>query len=376
MSGDPDPTHDVLKPGDTITATVRAVDRIGEATRLVLECTLPRVPCDAAVAAPAGTVRPAIEGSPADALGLRLRDMTRGLAPLRTAVVHPVDALSLQGAIAAAQAGLIVPVLVGPEARIRAVAVASGIDLEPYELIPTPHSDAAAEAAVALARNGRVEALMKGALHTDELLHAVVEPQSGLRTKRRISHVFAIDVPGHDRTLYLTDAAIHVHPSLDEKRDIVQNAIDLVCALGVAEPRVALLSAVETVSASIPSSVDAAALCKMAERGQITGGVLDGPLGFDNAVSEAAARAKGIASPVAGRADILVVPELESGNMLAKQLEYLAGATIAGIALGARVPIVLTSRADGAASRLRSCAIALLWVRRHVATSASPGLLP
>ena len=293
-----------------------------------------------------------------------LMRMARGLLPLRVAVVHPVDAISLRAADEAARAGLIEPVLVGPEARIRAAAAQAGFDPALYPIVSTAHSDAAAAKAVAMVRAGEAEAIMKGALHTDELLHAVVDPGTGLRTKRRISHVFAIDLPGRPRTLFLTDAAIHVHPTLEHKRDIVQNAIDLVRALGIAEPKVALLSAVETVSSKIPSSIDAAALCKMADRGQITGGVLDGPLGFDNAVSIDAARAKGIASPVAGFADILVVPDLESGNMLAKQLEYLADADIAGIVLGARVPIILTSRADDAASRVRSCAIALLWARR------------
>jgi phosphate acetyltransferase/phosphate butyryltransferase len=230
-------------------------------------------------------------------------------------------------------------------------------------VIQTEHSHAAAIAAVAMAREGKVEALMKGALHTDELMHAVVDNEAGLRTARRISHVFAIDAPFYPRPLLITDAAINVYPTLDEKRDIVQNAIDLAHALGIVCPKVAILSAVETVTDKIKSTLDAAALCKMADRGQITGGIIDGPLAFDNAVSEEAARTKGIASPVAGCADIFVVPDLEAGNMLAKQLEYLGGAQVAGIVLGARVPIILTSRADKTMARLVSCAIALLLAR-------------
>jgi phosphate acetyltransferase/phosphate butyryltransferase len=260
-------------------------------------------------------------------------------------------------------------VLVGPERKIRAAAALAGIDLAAPEIVSTEHSHAAAIQAVAMARTGQVEALMKGALHTDELMHAVVDREAGLRTERRMSHVFAIDLPGYPRPLFLTDAAINIQPSLADKRDIVQNAIELAHALGIERPRVAILSSVETVTASIPSTLDAAALCKMADRGQITGGIVDGPLAFDNAVSEEAAQTKGIVSPVAGRADILVVPDLEAGNMLAKQLEYLADAQIAGIVLGARVPIVLTSRSDKTLSRLGSCAIALLLARHRTGTS-------
>jgi phosphate acetyltransferase/phosphate butyryltransferase len=285
-----------------------------------------------------------------------------GLAPLKTAVVHPVDALSLTGAIEAARAGLIVPVLVGPEHKIRAAADAAQIDIAPYALISTEHSHAAAAKAVELARERTVEAIMKGSLHTDELMHAVIR-EPAIHTDRRMSHVFVIDAPLYPRPLYLTDAAINIYPTLDEKRDIVQNAIDLAHALGVAEPRVAILSAVETVTEKIKSTIDAAALCKMADRRQITGGVLDGPLAFDNAVSSEAAAAKGIVSPVAGRADIFVVPDIEAGNMLAKQLEYLADADMAGVVLGARVPIMLTSRADKTLARLSSCAVALLRAR-------------
>jgi phosphate acetyltransferase/phosphate butyryltransferase len=289
--------------------------------------------------------------------------MTKGLDPIRTAVVHPVDTVSLLGAVEAARSKLIVPVLVGPENKIRAAAAQAQFALSAYEIVSTERSDAAAEKAVAMARSGEVEALMKGALHTEELMRAVVDHEKGLRTARRISHVFAIDAPGYPRPLFVTDAAINIYPTLADKHDIVQNAIDLAHALGIAQPCVAILSAVETVTESIRSTLDAAALCKMADRGQITGGILDGPLAFDNAVSEEAAKTKGIVSPVAGRADIFVVPDLEAGNMLSKQLEYLAEAEVAGIVLGARVPIILTSRADKSLARLGSCAIALLLAR-------------
>ena len=289
-----------------------------------------------------------------------LIEMTRGLDPIRTAVVHPVDITSLLGAVEAARAKLIVPVLVGPEARIHAAATQAGLDLSPYEIVSTQHSQASAAQAVAMARASKVDALMKGALHTDELMHAVLDAERGLRTARRISHVFAIDAADYPRPLFITDAAINVNPTLTDKRDIVQNAIDLAHSLGIPQPHVAILSAVETVTEKIKSTLDAAALCKMADRHQITGAILDGPLAFDNAVSEEASKIKGIVSPVAGRASILVVPDLEAGNMLAKQLEYLAEAQIAGIVLGARVPIILTSRADKTLARLGSCAIALL----------------
>ena len=284
--------------------------------------------------------------------------------------MHPVDALSLGGALAARDARLIDPVLVGPVARIRAAAATAGLDLGGCELVDTTHSHEAAQRAVALARAGQVAALMKGALHTDELMHAVLDPQCGLRTARRVSHVFVCDTPRSPRLLLITDAAVNIYPTLADKRDIVQNAIDMAHALGIADPKVAILSAVETVSEQNRSTIDAAALCKMAERGQITGGVLDGPLAFDNAVSPDAARTKGLRSPVAGVADILVVPDLEAGNMLAKQLEYLAGAVLAGVAIGARVPIILTSRADPEVARLSSAAIACLCAVRAPAVAA------
>jgi phosphate acetyltransferase/phosphate butyryltransferase len=300
---------------------------------------------------------------------LRFLRRTRGLAPLRTAVVHPVDALALEGAIEAARAKLIVPVLVGPELKVRAAARRASVDLAPYECVWTEHSHAAAAEAVALAAERKVEALMKGSLHTDEFMSAILaEPR--LRTARRMSHVFVIDAPAYPRPLLVSDAAVNIYPTLEDKADIVRNAIGLAHALGTKTPRVAILSAIETVSPRIRSTLDAAVLCKMAERGQITGGILDGPLAFDNAVSFEAARAKGLHSPVAGRADIFIVPDLEAGNMLAKQLEYLAGAQIAGIVLGARVPIILTSRADHTLSRLGSCAIALLLARRRAAPGA------
>ena len=283
-----------------------------------------------------------------------------GLAPVSCAVVHPCDRDSLLGPVEAARRGLIIPVLIGPEAKIRAVADAEQIDLSGYRIVPTEHSHAAAEKAVAMARAGEVESLMKGSLHTDEIMAAVVPSAAGLRTARRISHVFLMDVPAYPRVLLVTDAAINIYPTLDDKVDIVQNVIDLARVLGIAIPKVAILSAVETVNPKIQSTVDAAALCKMADRGQISGGALDGPLAFDNAVSEEAARTKKIVSPVAGKADILLVPDLEAGNMVAKQLQYLAGADSAGIVLGTRVPIVLTSRADSVRTRLASTAVMAL----------------
>jgi phosphate acetyltransferase len=283
-----------------------------------------------------------------------------GFDAIPMAVVHPCDDVSLEGAVAAAARGLIAPVLVGPAARISATAKAAGLDIGGLPLVDTPHSHASAERAVALVREGRAEALMKGSLHTDELMAAVVDGGTGLRTARRLSHCFLLDVPSHDEPLIITDAAVNIAPSLRDKRDIVQNAIDLATVLEFDGVRVAILSAMETVNPEVPSTVEAAALCKMADRGQITGGVLDGPLALDNAISLAAARIKQIASPVAGRANVLVVPDLEAGNMLAKSLSYLADADAAGIVLGARVPVVLTSRADPLISRRASCAIAAL----------------
>ena len=297
----------------------------------------------------------------------RIIEQAEGLQPLRTAVVHPVDVVSLSGAVEAARARLIVPVLVGPEMKIRGAAEQAKLDLTPYELVPAEHSHAAAAQAAALARDRKVEALMKGSLHTDEFMAPILAEEK-LRTERRMSHIFVIDTPLYPRPLFVTDAAINIYPSLSDKRDIVQNAIDLAHALGNPSPYVAILSAIETVTEKIRSTIDAAALCKMADRGQITGGIVDGPLAFDNAVSEEAAATKSIVSPVAGRADVFVVPDIEAGNMLAKQLEYLGGADVAGVVIGARVPIILTSRADKSLVRLGSCAIALLWARYRVRT--------
>jgi phosphate acetyltransferase/phosphate butyryltransferase len=314
-----------------------------------------------------------VEAQPERVGGERLKALVAvasRLPRLRTAVVHPVDELSIAGALAARDAGLIDPVLVGPIARVRAAAKNAGLDISGCELFNTEHSNASAQQSVALARAGEALALMKGALHTDELMRAVLDPHVGLRTARRVSHVFVCDTARSPRLLLITDAAVNIYPTLSDKRDIVQNAIDMAHALGIPEPKVALLSAIETVSEEIRSTIDAASLCKMAERGQITGGVLDGPLAFDNAVSLDAAHTKGLHSPVAGVADILVVPDLEAGNMLAKQLEYLAGAVLAGVAVGARVPIILTSRADPTVARLSSAAIACLCAVRAPAVPA------
>ena len=276
------------------------------------------------------------------------------------AVAHPCDDVSLGSAVEAWRLHLIEPILVGPEARIRDVAARAGLDISAFEIVPAEHSHDSAAKAVELVTAGRVEALMKGSLHTDELMGAVVSRQAGIRTARRISHCFIMDVPRHPDALIITDAAVNIAPTLDDKVDIVQNAIDLAHAMGVAEVRVAILSAMETVNAKVPSTIEAAALCKMADRGQITGAVLDGPLALDNAISVEAAAIKRIVSPVAGRANILVVPDLEAGNMLAKSLSFLAHADAAGIVLGARVPIILTSRADSLLTRLASCAVAVM----------------
>jgi phosphate acetyltransferase len=290
----------------------------------------------------------------------RLIDYCRALPPLPTAVVHPCDASSLGGAVEAAQLGLISPILCGPAARIEAVAQENGIHIDGYPIVDAPYSEAAAEAAVKLVREGKAEALMKGSLHTDELMAAVVKRDSGLRTGRRVSHCFVMAVPDHDDPLIITDAAVNIAPTLDDKRDILQNAIDLAHAMQFQEVRVAVLSAMETVNPKVPSTIEAAALCKMVDRKQITGALVDGPLALDNAIDPEAARIKGIESKVAGRANVLLVPDLEAGNMLAKSLSFLAGADAAGIVLGARVPIILTSRADSVTTRLASCAVAVL----------------
>lgn len=284
---------------------------------------------------------------------------------LPAAVVHPCDEASLHGALLARERGLITPILVGPEAKMRAVAERHGLDLRGLEIIDVPHSHAAADRAVALAREGRVELLMKGSLHTDELMGAVLASATGLRTDHHVSHVFYMDVPLYPKPLILTDAAINIEPSLEEKVHILQNAIDFAIALGITTPQVAILAAVETVNPRMRATLDAAVLCKMADRGQIRGGIVDGPLAFDNAISVEAAERKGICSAVAGHADILLAPDIESANMLAKQLEYLADAITAGVVVGARVPIILTSRADSAETRLASAAIAVRYAQHR-----------
>jgi len=357
-----------IRVGDTLTATVTARAKHAEGRRVDFECRCANqrgdVLAEGVVTVRAPTRHATYSRLATPQIVLRYND---GFVPLfeacaklpavHCAVVHPCDRDSLQGAVDAAAQGLIVPVLVGPEAKIRAVAAAEGLDLTGLSIVTVEHSHAAAAKAVELARAGEVQALMKGSLHTDELMGAVVPTASGLRTARRISHVFVMDVPTYPRLLLVTDAAINIDPDLDAKADICRNAIDLAHVLGIHEPKVAILSAVETVNAKLRSTLDAAALCKMADRGQITGGSLDGPLAFDNAVSPEAARTKGIVSPVAGNADILLVPDLEAGNLLAKQQQYLAGADAAGIVLGTRVPIVLTSRADTVRARLASAAV-------------------
>ena len=294
----------------------------------------------------------------------RLIALTSENPAIPTAVAHPCDESSLRGAVEAAEAGIIAPLLVGPAERIRAVAEKAGLNIAPYDIVDVAHSHDAAAEAVNLVRTGRAELLMKGSLHTDELMTKVMKRDTGLRTGRRVSHAFIMDVPTYPKPLIITDAAINIQPTLEDKIDIVQNAIDLVRALGIEQPKVAILSAVETVSPKIPSTIEAAALCKMAQRGQITGGLLEGPLALDNAISPEAARIKGITSPVAGHADILVVPDLEAGNMLAKNLTFLSNADAAGIVLGARVPIILTSRADSVMTRMASCAVAALYAHR------------
>jgi phosphate acetyltransferase len=302
----------------------------------------------------------------------RLLEAAQTLPPLPTAVAHPCDRISLESVVEAAKLRLIEPILVGPAARIRDAAAAAQLDISAYALVPAEHSQDSAAKAVELIRQGKAEALMKGSLHTDELMGAVVARDTGIRTARRISHCFVMDVPGHREALIVTDAAVNIAPDLAVKVDIVQNAIDLAHAMRVDEVRVAILSAMETINPKVPSTLEAAALCKMADRGQIVGGILDGPLALDNAISEDSAAIKGIVSLVAGRANVLVVPDLEAGNMLAKSLSFLAGADAAGIVLGARVPIILTSRADSVTTRLASCAVASLLaeVRRHDASSA------
>jgi phosphotransacetylase/acyl dehydratase len=360
--------------GDTITATLTVREKKPEKGDVTFDCVCTNQHGEAVITgaayarAPVAKVRRPRVTLPYVRVGRRdgahaILARVAGGAPVVTAVVYPIDAASLLAALDAAKAGLIAPILIGPAARIEEAAKSAGADIAALRLIEAPDGRAAAAQAVALARAGEAALLMKGDLHTEELMHAVVASETGLRTARHISHVYMMDVPDFPRPLLLTDVAINIRPTLEEKAGIVQNAIDFAHVMGIAQPRVAILSAVETVSARLPSTLDAAALCKMAERGQIIGGVLDGPLGFDNAINEAAAAEKHIVSPVAGRADILVVPDLEAGNMLAKQLTFLSGAEAAGVVLGARVPIILASRADSANTRLASCALGVLMVR-------------
>ncbi|MBV5295310.1 MAG: bifunctional enoyl-CoA hydratase/phosphate acetyltransferase [Curvibacter lanceolatus] len=366
--------------GDTLDISVTVTEREETKKRLKLACACVNqdgvtvIRGEAQVIAPTESVSrprstlPEVHLSAGNDGPRRLLAEARPLGPIRMAVVHPCDALSLSAALDAQAAGLITPILVAPRTRLQAVAAEAGLSLDGLAIEDVPHSHAAADRAVELVQQGQAEALMKGSLHTDELMAAVVSAEHGLRTKRRISHCFLMQTPAYPRPFIITDAAINIAPGLDAKADIVRNAIELAHAIGVAQPRVAILAAVETVNPAMPATLDAAALCKMADRGQISGALLDGPLAFDNAVSAAAAHIKGIESEVAGRADVLVVPDLESGNMLAKQLEYLGGAASAGIVLGARVPIVLTSRADSRESRISSCAIAVLLAHRYRTT--------
>ena len=368
--------HAPLKVGDTLTIAVTVKFREEATRRVVLDCRCTNqdgklvISGEATVIAPAERIERPRGTLPQVRISLthgdelvRLLQYVRPLGRIKVAVVHPCDATSLSAALDARAAGLIEPVLIAPRARLEAVAREAGLKIDGITIEDVPHSEAAAARAVQLAVKGEVEALMKGSLHTDELMGAVVA-SAGLRTGRRMSHCFLMQTPAYPRLFIITDAAINIAPTLKDKVDIVRNAVDLAHAFGVARPRVAILAAVETVNPNMPATLDAAALCKMADRGQIAGADLDGPLAFDNAVSAAAARIKHIVSDVAGAADILVVPDLESGNMLAKQLEYLGGAASAGIVLGARVPIVLTSRADPREARIASCAVALVVARR------------
>jgi len=368
--------HNPVELGDNLTVTVTVLSKNAADETVQFDCRAvnqrdePIVTGVATVKAPASKTSDA--GYPYDTLQLRrksafkkLIDHVKEWPRIPTAVCHPCSKTALEGAIDAAASDLIDPILVGPEAKIRELAESRDLDITPYRLVDVRHSHDAAAKAVALCRSGEAEALMKGSLHTDELLGAVVSSKTGLRTERRISHVFVMDVPTYPRPLFITDAAINIYPDLDAKTDILKNAIQLAHALNIDQPRVAILSAVETVNPKIPATIEAAALCKMADRGQIQGALIEGPLAFDNAVSKEAALIKGIRSPVAGEADILLVPDLEAGNMLAKQLAYLGRADSAGIVVGARVPIILTSRADSAEARMASCAVAVAFAFRQ-----------
>jgi len=369
--------------GDAITVTVKVVEKDENKHHVTLECEAANQRGEIVISGTAEVIAPTEKISRERATlpevkllekGRQYRkliEQTKGLYPIRTAVVHPVQATFLLAAIEAAEADLIIPVLVGPESKLRAAAEYGKLDISQFEMEFTEHSHQAAERAVTMAREHKVEALMKGSLHADELLSFVDSPL-GLRTARRISHVSAMDLPSFPRLLFITDAGVNISPTVEEKRDIVQNAIDLAHCVGMSLPKVAILSAQEEVTSKLPSSFDAAVLCKMADRRQIVGGVLDGPLGFDVAVSEAQAKTKGIESPVAGNADILVAPDLEAGTMLVEQLEYMSDAQIAGLLVGAKVPVIITGRTDNVLARLGSCALALLLARHKQASASSP----
>ncbi len=370
---------------DTITVSATAAAKDSEKHRITFDCHLTNQRGEEVITGTAELIAPTekiirprvilpeVRLHDYGARHRQLVGLASGLAPIRVAVIYPVDRTALLGAIDPALAGLIIPVLIGPQDKIQAAAEEEGLDLGPYEIISAEDSHTAILKAVALARKGEVEALMKGSLRTEELMQVVVAPDYGLRTNRRMSHVAVMDVPTYPRPLFITDGSINIYPTLEHKRDITQNAIDLARSLNIEQPRVALLSAIETVNPKVKSSLEAAGLCKMADRGQITGGLVDGPLAFDDAVSAAAAQAKGINSPVAGQADILVAPDLETATMLTKQLEYLAEAQAADIVLGARAPIILNSSSDNALTRQVSCAIALLLAYQKIGCSS--GLL-
>jgi phosphate butyryltransferase len=368
--------------GDTITATVTVSDKRAEHHFVTLDCSCVNQQGETVITGQAEVKAPTEKVSRARIAVPEVRIVHHGRfhqltaqagagAPLPTAIAHPCNADAIAAAVDAAQAGLIVPILIGPEAKIRTAAQEAGVDITPFALIDTPHSHAAAIEAVAQVRSGAARLLMKGSLHTDELMAAVVATETGLRGGRRVSHAYVMDVPDYPRPLIITDAAINIEPSLEDKADILRNAIDLAHAIGIACPRVAVLAAVETINPRMRTTLEAAALAKMADRGQIAGAIVDGPLALDNAISPAAAREKGIVSPVAGLADILLMPNLEAANMVAKQLTFLSGAQAAGVVLGARVPIILTSRADSRHTRLASCAVAVLLAR--AAALAAPG---
>ncbi|KTD35060.1 phosphate acetyl/butaryl transferase [Legionella nautarum] len=363
-------------PGDTVTVTVTVTDKNPKNHIVNLECSCVNQHDKTVIRGIATVIAPTIKvkrervelpkvlfKEPKGAWYNHLIRLTEDFAPLKTAIVHPVDKLALQGAIDAAKENIIIPILVGPKDKIVAAAIAANLDISAYEIIPTKHSNEAAEAAVQLARECKVEALMKGKIHTDELMGPIIAKETGLLTGRRMSHVFYVETPNYSKPLFISDAALNIQPNLQEKKDITQNAIDLFRTLGFGTPKVAIVCAIETVSEKMQSTLDAAALSKMAERDEIRGAIVDGPLAFDNAISIEAAREKGIKSDVAGDADIIIVPDMESGNMLYKEMTYMSGMEAAGIVMGARVPIILTSRGSDDISRKASCALALAYVR-------------